>query len=48
MKESGQSSGFVGIILMTALIGALRAVWKKPQKDEENNNKDDNTSILQK
>lgn len=47
MKESGQSSGFVGIILMVALIGALRAVWKKPKKDEDNI-EGDNSSILQK
>lgn len=47
MKESGQSSGFVGIILMVALIGALRAIWKKPKK-EEDNNEGDNSSVLQK
>lgn len=47
MKESGQSSGFVGIILMVALIGALRAIWKKP-KDDEGNSESDNSSILQK
>ena len=47
MKESGQSSGFVGIILMVALIGALRAIWKKP-KDDEGNSENDNSSILQK
>ena len=47
MKEAGQSSGFVGIILMVALIGALRAIWKKPKK-EEDNNKCDNSSVLQK
>ena len=45
MKESGQSSGFVGLILLVALIGAIRAIWKKP-KNEENNN--DNSSVLQK
>ncbi len=44
MKESGQSSGFVGLILLIALIGAIRAIWKKP-KNEENNN--DNSSVLQ-
>lgn len=47
MKESGQSSGFVGIILMVALIGALRAIWKKP-KDDEGNSESDNSSIIQK
>ena len=45
MKESGQSSGVVGLILFVALIGAIRAIWKKP-KNEENNN--DNSSVLQK
>ncbi len=45
MKESGQSSGIIGILLLVALIGALRAIWKKPKKDENNN---DNSSILQK
>jgi len=47
MKESGQSSGFIGIILMAALIGGLRAIWKNPKKDE-GNNEDDNSSVLQK
>lgn len=42
MKESGQSSGFVGLILLVALIGALRAIWKKP------NDNGNNSSILQK
>ena len=47
MKESGHSSGFIGIILMAALIGGLRAIWKNPKKDE-GNNEDDNSSVLQK
>lgn len=47
MKESGKSSGFVGIILMVVLIGALRAIWKRPKRDE-GNNEDDNSSVLQK
>lgn len=47
MKESGQSSGFVGLILMVALIGALRAIWKKSNKDEDND-EGGNSSVLQK
>lgn len=46
MKESGHSTGLIGIILLAALIGAIRAIWKKPN-DENENNKDD-SSILQK
>ncbi|MBP5548132.1 MAG: hypothetical protein J6X58_04475 [Bacteroidales bacterium] len=43
MKESGSSPGFIGLILLVALIGAIRAIWKKPK-----NNKDNNSSMLQK
>ena len=42
MKESGSSSGFIGLIMLIALIGAIRAIWKKPK---DNNN--DNSSMLQ-
>lgn len=48
MKESGQSSGFIGVILLVALIGAIRAIWKKPNNDIDNKNKEDNSSVLQK
>jgi Na+/melibiose symporter-like transporter len=47
MKESGQSSGFVGLILLVALIGAIRAIWKKSNNDKGNNNEKD-SSVLQK
>lgn len=47
MKESGQSSGFIGLILLVALIGAIRAIWKKP-KDEGKKNDENNSSVLQK
>lgn len=41
-----ETPGFLGLILFAAVYGAIRAVWKKDGKnnDEENNN----TSILQK
>lgn len=49
MKDSGQSTGFIGIILMAALIGAIRAIWKKPHSSEIDKKEDDNNnSILQK
>lgn len=41
-SDAGHSTpGFLGIILVFALVGALRAIWKK-------NNNDDDTSALQK
>lgn len=46
MKESGQSTGLIGIILLAALIGAIRAIWKKPNEEDENKN--DDSSVLQK
>ena len=46
-QGSGHSTpGIFGLILFAGLIGALRAIWKKP-KDEDNKD-DNNTSILQK
>lgn len=47
MKESGQSSGFIGLILLVALIGAIKAIWSKP-KDNQDNNENNNNSVLQK
>lgn len=46
MKESGHSTGLIGIILLAALIGAIRAIWKKPNDEDNNNN--DGSSVLQK
>lgn len=43
-SDAGRTPGILGLIVFGALIGALRAIWKKP-KDEDNN---DSTSILQK
>lgn len=43
-SDAGRTPGILGLIVLAALIGALRAIWKK-SKNEENN---DNTSILQK
>lgn len=51
MKDAGMSTGFVGLILLVALIGALKAVWRKPKSENEDKNKtegSDNASILQK
>lgn len=48
MKESGQSSGIVGLILLVALIGAIRAIWKKTNNGEENKDNQNNSSVLQK
>ena len=44
LKESGHSSGIVGLVLLVALIGAIKAIWSKPKDDNEDNNQ----SILQK
>lgn len=46
MKESGQSSSFIGLILLVALIGAIRAIWKNNNIDTKD--KEDNSSVLQK
>lgn len=51
MKDAGMSTGFVGLILLVALIGALKAVWRKPKSENEDKNKtegSDSASILQK
>ena len=48
MKESGQSSGFIGLILLAALIGAIRAIWKKTNKDIDKREDENSPSILQK
>lgn len=49
LKSSGGSISFVGLVLLAALIGGLRAIWRKPESsDEVSNIKDDNSSILQK
>lgn len=47
MKEAGQSTGFVGLILLVALIGAIRAIWKK-QNNDEDNGEDGSSAVLQK
>ena len=46
IKDSGSSPTFINMILIVGLYGAIRAIWKKP-KQEENDN-DDHSSILQK
>ena len=40
----GSTPGIFGLIVFAALIGALRAIWKKPENEDENNN----NAILQK
>lgn len=44
MSDAGRTPGILGLIVFGALIGALRAIWKKPKNDDNN----DDTSILQK
>ncbi|MBQ0114306.1 MAG: hypothetical protein KBT10_00285 [Bacteroidales bacterium] len=44
MSDADRTPGILGLIVFGALIGALKAIWKKP-KNEENK---DNTSVLQK
>ena len=48
--EAGQKTpGILGIILMMAAVGAIRALWKKPKEERGNQeNKRDDSSILQK
>lgn len=43
-SNAGRTPGIFGLIVFGGLIGALRAIWKKP-KNEDNN---ENNSILQK
>lgn len=45
MSDAGRTPGILGLIVFGALIGALRAIWKKPKSEDD---KDDNTSVLQK
>ncbi len=44
MSDAGRTPGILGLIVLAALIGALRAIWKKPQNQKDDNN----NSILQK
>ena len=44
MSDAGRTPGILGLIVFAAFIGALRAIWKKP----ENKKDDNNNSILQK
>lgn len=44
--SNGGTPGILGLILMGAVIGAVRAIWKKDKKSDDTH--DDNTSILQK
>ncbi|QUB47678.1 hypothetical protein J5A66_02355 [Prevotella sp. oral taxon 475] len=43
-SDAGRTPGILGLIVFGALIGALRAIWKKNKNDDKN----DNNSILQK
>lgn len=45
MSDAGRTPGILGLVVLGALIGALRAIWKK---DKSKNDKDDDTSVLQK
>lgn len=42
IKDSGGSTSFISLILLVALIGAIKAIWKKK------NDNDENSSMLQK
>ncbi len=44
--SNGGTPGILGLILMGAVIGAVRAIGKKDKKSDDTH--DDNTSILQK
>lgn len=45
--QSGKRTpGFLGVILFVGLYGALKAIWKT--KDDKNNNRPDDGSVLQK
>jgi hypothetical protein len=47
-SEAGyKTPGFLAVIVFVGMIGALKAIWKKP-KNEDDNKDNDNTSILQK
>lgn len=43
MSAAGRTPGIFGLIVFAALIGTLRAIWKKPKNEDDNNN-----SVLQK
>jgi hypothetical protein len=43
-SDAGQTPGILGLIALGALIGALRAIWKKPKNEDDN----DNNAVLQK
>lgn len=44
-NSGGHGAGIIGLVLFAALIGGLRAVWKKKNND---NKDDDDNSVLQK
>jgi hypothetical protein len=42
--EAGHKTpGILGLVVFAGMVGALKAIWKKPQKDDNENN----DSILQ-
>ena len=43
MSDAGRTPGILGLIVFGALIGALKAIWKKDRGNDENN-----SSVLQK
>ena len=45
-SEAGyKTPGFLGLIVFAGMLGALKAIWKKPKKENDDNDK---SSILQK
>ena len=45
MADAGHTPGILGVIVLVGLIGALKAIWKKPKNEDGDNN---NNSVLQK
>lgn len=36
-SEAGRPPGILGLVLFAGMIGAIRAVWKKDKKEDEDN-----------
>ena len=48
-ESSGHKTpGILGIIVFAGTFGAIKAIWKKDKKSDDDSKNKDNTSILQK
>lgn len=48
-ESSGHSTpGFLGVILLLAVIGAVKAIWKKEKNNNDKSDSNSGSSILQK